>query len=673
MPIPRRLFSVPRYCLVHLLSLLYSLSLLSLFISITLVVASDARATSDAAQTQQIDSEWRGVQPQLYCHVVLLRLLVQLLCVVMAPQWISSGVVYVLLGIGVLTTIVNLLSLLRLKSALGHRCAPTVIARAIYWACARGAHVINLSIGVGVGQRESLEEAVSYAVERGVVVVCSVGNDAFYGHTHPADHPHTITVGAVDDLRRVSHFSSRSSVMDVSAPGVDVFSCSNQSRDRLVPMSGTSMSSPFVAGLAACVVQRRRDIGETASPSDVRELIIQCTTDEGPTGFDEFYGWGVVSPLRLRTLLSTAYTPILRHSFSHLEHKLHQSSANADLSQPLMVLFAAFQHYALGFLFGTELLAGLWYAAAVLALYLEGCFGELRPRLILLGGVGLASTLYWQLLLTAPELAIPVHSAASLFGVCLVGTLVTHVFLLLWSAGVRRNWVKLGAPLFRTPRAAVVGAASRTPLPGALRSGAASVPIAATPPVNYHCADGECRIVPPSTPIKSEAAYLAASEQADRHESQRDMMLLALLPICALCVLLLLAICSWSGLDEVRQPGSKAVVLLSASALAMCFVAIAARLRQSKYINMLVRIMVVTEMARAGMAPVTLSSNIASTPSPYSPFGLYQLVAAVLALISSVSLVAACSSLQLVDWSVSLPAGLSSFAFQMAVFKYSLM
>lgn len=119
--------------------------------------------------------------------------------------------------------------------------------------------VINMSIG-GAGSR-ALDSAATAAVNSGMFVVVAAGNDAVDAGTEsPARAPAVITVGASNILDRVSTFSNFGASVDIFAPGEDVISCGIAADDDVASLSGTSMATPHIAGLAALLVSQQPDI-----------------------------------------------------------------------------------------------------------------------------------------------------------------------------------------------------------------------------------------------------------------------------------------------------------------------------------------------------------------------------------------------------------------------------
>ena len=121
------------------------------------------------------------------------------------------------------------------------------IANAIYWATDNGAEVINMSLG-GTSSSTTLKNAVDYAWNHGVVVVAAAGNNGRNRANYPAYYSNAIAVAATDQNDKKASFSNYGSWVDLAAPGVSILSTYQSGYNYL---SGTSMSTPFVSGLAA--------------------------------------------------------------------------------------------------------------------------------------------------------------------------------------------------------------------------------------------------------------------------------------------------------------------------------------------------------------------------------------------------------------------------------------
>jgi thermitase len=155
------------------------------------------------------------------------------------------------------------------------------IADGIRYAADAGAEVINMSLGCNC-HTVTLEDAVNYAYNKGVVLVAAAGNDNVSTTFEPASYTNVIAVGAVDRYDRKASFSNYGTWVDVVAPGVDI--ASTYPSNRYVYLSGTSMASPFVAGLAALLK------GQGRSHVQVRQAIEQTADPVSGTGSYSRYG-----------------------------------------------------------------------------------------------------------------------------------------------------------------------------------------------------------------------------------------------------------------------------------------------------------------------------------------------------------------------------------------------
>ncbi len=146
------------------------------------------------------------------------------------------------------------------------------VADGVIWAADNGAKVINLSLG-GPDSSRILEDAINYAWNKGVVVVASAGNDGNNSPTYPAYYTNCISVAATDQNDNKATFSTYGTWVDVAAPGLSICSTLPNHTNYFQQnygsplnygfLSGTSMSAPFVSGLAALVWSTAYGTGAT--------------------------------------------------------------------------------------------------------------------------------------------------------------------------------------------------------------------------------------------------------------------------------------------------------------------------------------------------------------------------------------------------------------------------
>jgi subtilisin family serine protease len=114
--------------------------------------------------------------------------------------------------------------------------------------------VANMSLGGGASQ--AINDAVQRAVTKGITMVVAAGNDGANACSYsPASAPNAITVGATTSTDARSSYSNFGSCVDVFAPGSSITSAWYRSDTQTNTISGTSMASPHVAGVAALYLQ----------------------------------------------------------------------------------------------------------------------------------------------------------------------------------------------------------------------------------------------------------------------------------------------------------------------------------------------------------------------------------------------------------------------------------
>lgn len=156
---------------------------------------------------------------------------------------------------------------------------------------ATGRIVINMSLGQSAPCGSVLQSAVDNAVNGGLVLVASAGNDPA-GVGSPANCLGVIPVGATDMNDRIAGFSARGSEMlarGVAAPGVNIYTAAPG--PAFAFDSGTSLAAPLVAGLAALIVSTRPAL----TPAAVGDFIRNSADDLGTAGPDPVYGFGRIN------------------------------------------------------------------------------------------------------------------------------------------------------------------------------------------------------------------------------------------------------------------------------------------------------------------------------------------------------------------------------------------
>ena len=168
-------------------------------------------------------------------------------------------------------------------------------ASAIVYAADNGASVINMSWG---SERRSfvIQDAIDYAYARGTVLVAAAGNSQKPAAIFPAAYRKVIAVASTEQNQQRFYQSNFGASVDIGAPGNVILSTQIDNRYRL--LTGTSMASPHVAGVAALLLAKRPAL----TYEEVRHILINTADPVHREDSDElderFVGAGTVNAER---------------------------------------------------------------------------------------------------------------------------------------------------------------------------------------------------------------------------------------------------------------------------------------------------------------------------------------------------------------------------------------
>ena len=165
------------------------------------------------------------------------------------------------------------------------------IVNGINWCIDNHVDVINMSLGIQpVVVLRELHDIIKKATDNGITIICAAGNES--GPVDlPAAYTETIAVAAIDKKKKRAYFSNIGRAVDFCTPGVDIFSTYLNNSYAL--LSGTSMASPVLTGVAALIISKHRKHGKELTPQEVKEHIARITIDLGIPGDDPLYGDGL--------------------------------------------------------------------------------------------------------------------------------------------------------------------------------------------------------------------------------------------------------------------------------------------------------------------------------------------------------------------------------------------
>jgi serine protease len=198
-----------------------------------------------------------------------------------------------------------------------------VVARGVRYAADNGANVINMSIGREGPPAPVIEDAIKYAVGKGLFVAIAGGNSFEDGNPTEvlaeiaSRVQGAVSVAAVDPAKQHAHYSGTGSYIELSAPGGTDRGFGNQgyvwqqtydftlTDTFLLPPSlygpprfdvlayvgyiGTSQATPHVSGLAAMLMQQG-----IKNPAAIEAALEKFATDLGDKGRDNTYGYGLI-------------------------------------------------------------------------------------------------------------------------------------------------------------------------------------------------------------------------------------------------------------------------------------------------------------------------------------------------------------------------------------------
>ena len=163
------------------------------------------------------------------------------------------------------------------------------IANCINWTRQQGVKVISMSLGGGDNATLKAAVQTAYANGNGVLLVAAAGNDGDATLNYPAAYSEVVSVAATDDRDHRASFSNANADVEIAGPGVNVES--TYTGGLYMSLSGTSMATPHVAGVAAVIA----DLNPSANAATLRSKLDAAVDDIGAAGRDQSFGFGRVN------------------------------------------------------------------------------------------------------------------------------------------------------------------------------------------------------------------------------------------------------------------------------------------------------------------------------------------------------------------------------------------
>lgn len=179
----------------------------------------------------------------------------------------------------------------------------SIVAEGIKWAADQGVDFIVMSLGSPT-PTPVIYDAIKYAESKGVVTWCAAGNagktrQIFY----PAAYPEVIGIGAIDENLHRANFSCTGPDLDFLAPGVGILSTVPD--NWYAVLSGTSMSTPFAAGVGCLLLSHKRKINLGINLRTAKDYIDILRNYTIPTSDPKFAdqkfleGFGILDPRKI--------------------------------------------------------------------------------------------------------------------------------------------------------------------------------------------------------------------------------------------------------------------------------------------------------------------------------------------------------------------------------------
>lgn len=186
----------------------------------------------------------------------------------------------------------------KVLNKLGDGTTSTMMA-GVEWAIKNKMDIINISI-TSPFEDDYLHRMIQRAYDSGILVVAAAGNEGkpLTGEPssvqYPAKFPEVIAVSSIDESKRHGPLSSIGKEVELAAPGERIYSTyptTIKTSDEVgyKTLSGTSMASPYVVGLAALYKEKYPDM----TNKHLRMLLQKNALDLGAPGRDDFFGYGL--------------------------------------------------------------------------------------------------------------------------------------------------------------------------------------------------------------------------------------------------------------------------------------------------------------------------------------------------------------------------------------------
>ncbi|MBJ8069459.1 hypothetical protein BWGOE3_10790 [Bacillus mycoides] len=156
------------------------------------------------------------------------------------------------------------------------------LVQGINWSIENNADVLNISFGMSSNHPE-LERVVEKALQKGIIVIASAGNNYGGKVEYPANYKDVISVTAVNHAYNAASFAAKNGKIDFAAPGVDVLTTKTSNGYSIE--NGTSLASAHVTGIVSLILANKETFKLSSNklkfPKEVYKILEKNAVDIG--------------------------------------------------------------------------------------------------------------------------------------------------------------------------------------------------------------------------------------------------------------------------------------------------------------------------------------------------------------------------------------------------------
>lgn len=145
--------------------------------------------------------------------------------------------------------------------------------------------IINISVGTYIDD-PGLRESINNAINEGIIIICSAGDDSTEQYLYPASYKNVISVSGVDANKRFLVYNNRNDRITVCAPAENIELSYTSEK-----ISGSSVAAALVTNMAIILKYEYNEIEQ----NNFLRILEKTSVDIGQKGKDKYYGFGFIN------------------------------------------------------------------------------------------------------------------------------------------------------------------------------------------------------------------------------------------------------------------------------------------------------------------------------------------------------------------------------------------